>query len=421
MATTIWLTDEDSDLSGYLRAKIGSRSDTPSIVRSVTNTEAGDSSGVQVTRTAGGTALAWITDKLDGADITAATWTWRLWAYESAAAANAALRVQVLPFQSGAEVAAKLDDNNGDELGTSMRENVRTTAAATAHTMNDGDRLVIKILIDDAGTMGASQTVTFAYNGEYPGAEGDSYLLANTDTFAVTAATPSATITRVRRAIKDTASTNPLLADAEVTQAIEAAVRTYSRDRPRTTVAVYSADGTSTDYRLPAKWVHGFSNIIDIEHPADEQARVLLDEQDYEVIETTLGGIPRRLLHFPHLTPASGTNNMLVRYTSRHEHTDERDTIPANDLDAFVWLAASIAAESLAGDMAHSARPTITADSVDHQAGEERWSNVARRLRKLYDEHIGAGNESGVAGAGTFVDWDTAAFDGRPWLNRRRR
>lgn len=420
MAVTIWLTDEDADIAGYLRAKIGSRSDTPSIVRSVTNTEAGASSGVQVTRTAGGTALAWITDRLDGTDLSAAAWTWHLWGYESAASANAAFRVQVYPYANGAEGTIALDNNAGTELGTAIRENVATTAVATATTMADGDRVVIKILIDDAGTMGASQTVTMSYNGEYPGAEGDTYLVCP-DTLVVTAATPAATITRVRRTIKDTASTNPLLSDAEVTQAIDAAVKTYSRDRPRTAVAVYSADGTSTDYRLPGKWVWGLSSIIDIEHPADQQERVLLDDGDYEVLETTLSGIPRRLLHFPHLTPASGTNNVLVRYTSRHEHTDERDSIPANDFDALVWLAASFCAEYLAGDMAHSARPTITADSVDHQAGEERWGNVARRLRKLYDEHVGAGNESGVAGAGAFVDWDTTAFDGRPWLNRRRR
>lgn len=416
-AVNIWLTDEDSDLAGYLRARIGSRSDAPSLVRSVTNTEAGTTSGVQVTRSAGGTALAWVTDRLDGTDLTAAAWTWRLWAYESAAAANAALRVQVLPFQNGAEAAAALDDNNGTELGTAMRENVRTTANATLTTLNDGDRLVIKVLIDDAATMGAGETVTLSYNGEIPGAEGDSYLVCP-DALAPTAATPAATITRVRQTLMDTSSSNPSLTTAEVTQAIEAAVKTYSRDRPRTEVAAYTCDGTSVDFRLPGRWVHGFSSVIDIEHPAGEQARALLDPLDYEVLDTTLGGIPRRLIHFPHVTPAAGTDNLLIRYTARHEHTDERDSVPATDYDAFVWLAASFGAEYLAGRSAGSSLPTIDVDSADHQAGEERWSNVARRLRKLYDEHIGAGNESGVRPAGAFADWNTTAFDGYPRLSR---
>lgn len=419
MAVTIWLTDEDSDLSGYLRAKLGSRSDAPSIVRAVTSTETGPSSGVQVTRTAGGTALAWITDKLDGTDLTAAAWIWHIHAYESAAAANAALRVQVLPYVDGAEGAAKVDDNNGTELGTAMRENVRTTAVATATTMADGDRLVIKILLDDASavTMAASNTVTVSYNGEYPGAEGDTYLVCP-DALAVTAATPSATITRVRQTLMDTSSSNPSLTTAEVTQAIEAACKTYSRDRPRTEVAAYTCDGTSVDFRLPGRWVHGFSAIIDIEHPAGEQTRALLDPLDYEVLDTTLGGIPRRLIHFPHVTPAAGADNLLIRYTARHEHTDERDSVPATDYDAVVWLAASYGAEYLAGRSAGSSLPTIDVDSADHQAGEERWSNVARRLRKLYDEHIGAGNESGVRAAGAFADWNTTAFDGYPRLSR---
>ena len=41
MSTTFWLTDEDSDVAGYLRLKLGARSDAPSLVRAITATVAG--------------------------------------------------------------------------------------------------------------------------------------------------------------------------------------------------------------------------------------------------------------------------------------------------------------------------------------------------------------------------------------------
>ena len=414
MPSNFFLTDADSDVSGYLLAKLTSPSDAPSLVRAVTTTVTGPTSGVQATRSAGGTALAWITEPLDGTDLTAAAWTLRLWAKESAAATNAALRFQVVKW-AGSEGASVLDDNAGTELTTTIADVNITTGVASVTALAAGDRLVFKVLFDDASSSMAAGTATLSYGGQYPFAEGYSYVTCP-DTKALSATTPTATVTRVRQALKDTSATNPNLETAEVTQAIEAAVRTYSHDRPRTIVSALSGDGSSVDYRLPARWVWGFSHVIDLEYPAGEQYRVLLDDDDWEVLDTALGGIPRRVLHFPSITLEAGTDNALVRYTGRHVHTDQLDTIPPDDLDAFTWLAASYGAEMLAAQSAASSRPTIEADSTDHQAGEERWSNVARRLRKLYDEHIGAGGENGLAGASAFVDWDTTMSTGMPWL-----
>src|SRR5690349_4825890 len=98
LSSVIWLTDSDSDISGYKLAKLGSRSDCCSLVRAVTNTTAGPTSGVQITRTAGGTTLGWITEPLDGTDMTAATWEAHIWAKESSGSANVALHTQVLRY-----------------------------------------------------------------------------------------------------------------------------------------------------------------------------------------------------------------------------------------------------------------------------------------------------------------------------------
>lgn len=418
MPATFHLTDEPADIAGYRRAKLGSRGDAPSLVRSVTTTAAGPSSGIQITRAAGGAALAWITDPLDGTDLTAATWQFRVWARESSAAANAALRFQVLPYTS-AEQAAALDDNGGTELTTTIADYARTSGAATATALADGDRLVFKILVDDAGTLAAGHTVTVAYNGQYAKAEGDSSIICP-DPLALTAALPSATRTRVRRVLQDTSSTNPTLTDAEIDQAFEAALKQYSRDRPRVVADSLSGDGSAYDFVLPRAWVWSLSRLLTVEYPAGEQTPTLVDTNDAILHETVAGGQPVRLLRFLATTPASGTDNIVVRYTTRHLHTDESDTVPADDLDALCYLAASFAAETLAAWQAASTDSTIAADGVNHRDGEQRWRSVAKSLRARYDGHLGQG-EASVAAAGQILDWDTNLSWGQDRLFHGRR
>lgn len=420
MSTNLYLTDEDSVIPGYKRLKLGARSDNPSLVRSVTTTAAGPSAGIQITRTAGGTALAWISDPLAGKTLTAATWAAHIWAKESDAAANAALRFQILPW-TVAEQAAALDDNGGTELTATTADYNRTTGAATQTVLTTGTRLVFKILVDDAGTLGASQTVTVAYNGQLPRAEGDSYLTCPDD-LVVSEYLPLTTSDRVRRLVSQERQAQgeaaPELIDDMIGQAFAEALRGYSGDRPLVVVAAMSGDGTTYDFPLPSRWVRGFSQIIEIEYPAGEQVPTTVDPADWFIRESVLGVQPTRLLRFRATVPASGTDNMLVRYTSRHVHTTETDTVPADDLDAVCCLAGAIVAEMLGAARADSADATINADTVNHRDGEQRWAAVARHLRARYDAHLGLGGK--VAAASLSTDWDTAFSGGEDRLFRRR-
>lgn len=428
MSVNLHLTDELADIqpaSGvYYRLKLGARSDNPSLVRSVTNTAAGPSSGIQLTRTAGGTAIAWITDRLSGVPLTAAAWIFHIWAKESAAAANAALRFQIIPF-TVAEQAAALDDNNGTELGTASADYARTSGNATATAMADGNRLVLTILIDDAGTMGADQTVTVSFNGHLPGAEGDSYVVCP-DPLALTAQTPQATITRVRNALMDTDTAHPMLDDGQIRYAFDLALREYSSDRPRIAVTALSGDGSAYDFVLPRHWVAGFSTISSLEYPAGEQSARLLAPEEYTVTESALGtGLTRRL-HFPQITPDSGTDNLIVRYTTRHSHTDELDTVPADDLDAVSLLAAAYGAKFLAAKAAANQDSTLNADMVSRQTETDRWLKLAKEYRAAYARHLGLGGgedggKSSVA-AGFYVqDLDTNLTGGHDRLFHSRR
>lgn len=418
MSTAIYLTDEASDVQPatgqYLRARLGRRSDCCSLVRAVTNTAAGPSAGIQLTRTAAGVVLAWLTDPLDGTDLTAAAWEIHVWAKESAAAANVALRTQVRKFTTAGVGATALDDNQGTELGTASVDTAITTAVATATTMADGDRLLITLLLDDAGTMGAGATATVSYNGQRPRAEGDSSLVCP-DNLTVTAALPNATGIMVERAIKDLSNSNPFLTDPELVRAFEDALAIYSRDRPLDVADYLSGDGTAYDFRLPRRWVWGLSFLKSVEHPAGEQFPVLLEPTEYGVREATTGQQPVRSLRFPSLVPASGTDNVLVTYTTRHVHTDELDTVPADDLLAVCWLAGSIAADMAAAKMAASSDSTLAADSVNYRDGTARWHAVAKRLRERYQAHIAgglAGEGTTVPPAGRWVDWDASLAEG---------
>lgn len=418
--STLWLTDEQADIDGYRRAKLGSRSDCCSLVRAITSTAAGPSAGIGLTRTAGGASIAWITDPLDGTDLGATgTWQFHVWASESAAAANAALRCQILKYDYAEAGSATIDNNAGTELGTTTKDQ-NLSSAAVALALADGDRLVIKLLVDDAGTLGASQTVTVAYNGQRPRAEGDTYVVCP-DALALTAALPQTTRTTIRQILKDTDASNPNLSDAEIDQAFGTALRQYSDDRPYEAIDFLSGDNSAFAFTLPSRWVWGWSRLVEAEYPYDttQQQRSVLEAADVEVVQSALGVQPLRQLWFREHIPELGTSNVLLRYTTRHEHTDEMDTVPSDDLEVVCWLAASYAALTMASKMAAASNPSILADSTDHRNASDLWRAVAKEMRKAYDDRMNGDESNGAAG--TVIDLDTNLSGGGDRLFHRRR
>ena len=230
---------------------------------------------------------------------------------------------------------------------------------------------------------------------------------------------PGSTVQAVRNRMALADDDASLLSDEQIVRAIGAAVVTYSRDRPSVLVAALSGDGTAYEFALPAGWVWGFSTVVSVEYPAGERPAQFVDASDYSVVERPGSPDPVRLLRFETITPASGAGNISLTYTGRHRHTTGTSTIVADDHEALVWLAASLAAETLAAKFAASSDATIAADAVNHRDGESRWRSVARTFRARYDEHMGKGGT--VAPAGTVVDWDANLDYGMDRLFHRRR
>lgn len=422
MSTSIWLTDEDADLAGYKRATLRQRSDVASLVRAVTDTVDGPTAGVQATRGSGGAALAWITDGLEPTEIAAEEWTVRVWAYQSDGAANAALRVQVRKYDYGEDPTPVVDDNPGTELGTTLQGTNRTSTAV-ATSLDDGDRLVIVVLFDDASaqTQVAGHTATLSYNGLIPRVEGDSHVVCPTE-LSLSAETPRRTMDDVRGLVHDIDGEIRLCTDGEVQQCIRDALAVYTRTNPRETYALLDGDGSTVDYPLPRDWIWGLSAIRSVEYPVGETPTRYLDTGWYGVMETTLGAQPVRFLRFES-APEAGTGNVLVRYQTRHRHDDEYDTVPSSDYEAFTWLAGAHLAEMKAAQAAGGSDPTILADTTNHRDAEQRWRSVANTLRERYDAYMGIGEEAGndVRPATVFSDWDTSASWGARWLSHGRR
>lgn len=145
------------------------------LTTSVTNTVAGPTSGVQCTRTAGGTALSWISPPLAAPVTIAGTVTLNTWAKEAATANNAGMQVTVHQYTT-TEQSAFLNTERGTELTTSV-SNQNWTATPTSTAFATGDRIVVKWWINDAGgTIASGGSVTMDYNGPTAGADGETYV-----------------------------------------------------------------------------------------------------------------------------------------------------------------------------------------------------------------------------------------------------
>lgn len=174
MATKLFLK---SPLSSFNNA-YGYANPTQSVlakVTSVTNTVSGGTS-IQATKTAGGSALKWISSPLTSGLTISGTVTFNVWALESALTANSTVSVSLFRYTAGAELGTAFASAAfGSELTTSIAVN-NWTVAPTSTTFIAGDRIVAYINITPAGgTMGSAKTVTVDYGGPTAAADGDTW------------------------------------------------------------------------------------------------------------------------------------------------------------------------------------------------------------------------------------------------------
>lgn len=178
----LYLSNEDADITGYKTLYVNLRRPTSTAVATaVTNTTSGGSQ-IQMTATAGGTALAWITKPFASAVTITSAIIANIWARESAAAANATTNFSLFEYTTSEQAVFWTTTAGVAELSGTNGVNARqvyVTTTGTATTIDAGNRLVLKMMVEYVGTMGASQTVTMGFDGSTPGVDGDTWIETN--------------------------------------------------------------------------------------------------------------------------------------------------------------------------------------------------------------------------------------------------
>lgn len=171
------LTDIDSDVSGYKLALVDARNpDSTALVTSVTTAVAtSGAKKIQLTRTAGGTALKWITKPLTAAVTLSAVAAFaNTWAKESATTTNAKIQWNIRLYHGAESSTIYGTITDAAELTASIANYRIASAALTSKAFALGDRLVITGYVINVGLMAAG-TITLDFDGPTAGADGDTF------------------------------------------------------------------------------------------------------------------------------------------------------------------------------------------------------------------------------------------------------
>ncbi len=224
---------------------------------------------------------------------------------------------------------------------------------------------------------------------------------------------------RVVSLVKDQAEE---LTQPEVEEAVAAALRRYSRDRPRLVTTTIVGDGgcyyainTTT---FPG-WVEGWSQIRTVALFATasppETADDAPDFVDGNEWEEYVSATDTRYLYLHSESPTASDTVRCV-YTTPHTLSDSEWTGPDQDFDAVAFLAASLGLRGLAARYVHTMDSTIGADAVQYRTKSQEAQAAAKEYERLYYTSIGLDPEAGPAAATVFKDWDVMDSRGRDRL-----
>lgn len=183
------------------------------------------------------------------------------------------------------------------------------------------------------------------------------------------------------------------------------AVQIYSKHRPYKRIKDLTANSTysyEVNSTIFTGWEDEVSVITKVLYPADEYQNPEDEEiqfEDWEIYETASA----KYLRFTAETPGSGT--IRVFYTSLHSVPDSGDaTIYPNDVGAFTYLAASLAALAVADFYGNTSNSNIAADAVAYRDKSDVWGTRSNNLLAKYIKHMFPDN---VLAAGAFREFDT--------------
>ena len=178
MATKLFLRETTNNGIGAYRDMVTAAG--ASSTTGVVNTQASGTE-IQWTKTAGGAVLEWISGRVPAGGFTlAGTMTFSIWAIESNMNANAGARARVFK-RTAAGSESEIGGgpwNDGIEFSPTADTEMVWTGTPTSTAFAENDRIIVRIYITNAGTMGGGFTCTITYDAA-DAATGDSFFQIN--------------------------------------------------------------------------------------------------------------------------------------------------------------------------------------------------------------------------------------------------
>jgi hypothetical protein len=188
--------------------------------------------------------------------------------------------------------------------------------------------------------------------------------------------------------LKQPSTGAPISSDEIDTLIQNVAAQIYSKHKPFKKTCNISADNSYlyliNGTTFPG-WIEGFSDILNVEYPADQyqdpaDARIPFEE--YEIYEKN----SLKYLRFLAATPTSGYT---IRPTFTIPHTiaatTAATTVYDSDFGALCDLAACICCRSIATKFGFFTDSTIGADAVEYRSKSDVW---AARAKNFWDQYM---------------------------------
>lgn len=191
-SVTLYLTDTAAAVNpGSEDERLADLARGAGLATGVTDTVLGPTAGVQVTRTAGGTALTWISGGIAAAFTLAGPITVNVWMSESNGLANVGAQVKIERADSAGVVLSTVANSEEatTELAVGTRALVSWSVVPTSTNFAAGERIKITVLGNDgpAIVMAAAFTFDLGFAGVTAAADGDSWVRF-ADAFEISAA-----------------------------------------------------------------------------------------------------------------------------------------------------------------------------------------------------------------------------------------
>jgi len=196
---------------------------------------------------------------------------------------------------------------------------------------------------------------------------------------------------------------------------VSEALADHSRRSPRRVTADISGDGETHEYVLvtvASDWTAGLSvvqRVRTIPDGAEDGYMYWMESDRWHVLRDGTSDV----IVFE--TPIASGDTARLYYTAPWPAA----TWPSEDDYAIANLAASKATEIIAQFFAQEGAPTLDVAFAQNSPKVDAYLQTARRFADRYLSHFGYKDLKSRRPFSTVLDWDTASWRGRPWIDPR--